>query len=74
MSASEKLAGFEEMSTSERILLLQELWDRIAADPDHVEVTPTQRDELARRLAAHETNPGQVKTWEEVKKGLRRPR
>ena len=34
---------FEQLSTSEKILRLQEQWDRIAENPDEVEVTEAQK-------------------------------
>ena len=59
---------FESLSTPERILYVQELWDRIATDEDLVPVTEAQRAELDRRLAEHDADPDSAIPWEEVKR------
>jgi putative addiction module component (TIGR02574 family) len=62
---------FRSMSIPERILLVEEIWDSIAADQQSLEVTQAQKDELDRRLAACDAAPDQGSTWEEVKSRLR---
>lgn len=64
-------SGFDDLSVEDKILVVQDLWDRIAARPDVVEVTEEQRAELDRRLRAHHANPDQVSTWEEVAARIR---
>ena len=62
------LTDYEQMSVSERILTLQDLWDEIAADPENVPVTDEQRAELDKRLSAHHERPGETSTWDDVKR------
>ncbi|MEZ4449874.1 MAG: addiction module protein [Nannocystaceae bacterium] len=65
---------FEEMSPAEQILYVQDLWDRIAADPERVPVPDDLKAELDRRLAAHRADPGSAIPWSQVKAELgRRP-
>ena len=54
-------------SIEDRIKLVQEIWDSIAADSAAVPLTDPQRAELDRRIADHEANPDDVVPWEEVK-------
>jgi putative addiction module component (TIGR02574 family) len=61
---------FDDLSVPEKILHVQDLWDRIAQAPDELEVTEAQRVELERRLRAHEDNPGSYTTWEELRQRL----
>lgn len=63
---------FEEMSVAERILHVQDLWDRIAAEPDEVPLSEDLGRELDRRLAAHRADPSTAIPWEQVKAGLSR--
>lgn len=63
MSVSLKSLGLERLSIAERLLLVEALWDSIAAD---TELTDAQRVELDRRLADHEAYPDEVVSWEEV--------
>lgn len=57
---------FEGLSTAERILYLQDLWDRIAAEPEQVDVTPAQREELDRRLEDQAASPNAGAPWSDV--------
>ena len=60
------------LSSSERILLVEEIWDRIAAEPDGVPLSPVHRAELDRRLDALEKNPDPGRPWAEVRDELLR--
>jgi len=56
-----------DMSIAERILLVEDLWDSIAAIPEAVQLTEAQREELDRRLEAYHKNPNAGAPWAEVK-------
>jgi putative addiction module component (TIGR02574 family) len=58
--------NFEGLSVAERILYVQDLWDRIAGEPEQVPVTPEQREELDRRLEEHAASPEAARPWTEV--------
>ncbi|ACB75222.1 addiction module component, TIGR02574 family [Opitutus terrae PB90-1] len=60
------------LSPAERILLVEEIWDRIAAEPESVPVSASHRVELDRRLDSLEKNPDQGRPWDEVRDELRR--
>lgn len=64
------IADILELSVEERIRLVEQVWDSIAAHPESVEVTPEQRAELDRRLKAFEKNPSTGSPWEEVKERI----
>jgi len=68
--AKVQLGDILEMSIAERILLVEEVWDSIAAEPDAVPLTEEQRAELDRRLAACEKEPEAGAPWSEVKTRL----
>lgn len=63
---------FRALSPAERILLVEEIWDRIAAESDAVPVPPAHRAELDRRLAALEKDPDPGRAWTEVRDDLLR--
>ena len=52
---------------AERIQLVTEIWDSIAEFPDEIELTPSTRKLLAKRLAAYRSNPNAGSPWQEVK-------
>jgi putative addiction module component (TIGR02574 family) len=61
-----------ELSVPQRLQLVEELWDSIAAVPSSVPVPEWQKEELDRREAEHLRNPDAVLTWEEVKERMLR--
>ena len=67
MAVSLKSLGIERLGIEERLTLVEDIWDSIAADSTAVPLTEAQRAELDRRIAEHEATPGDVISWEEVK-------
>ncbi len=57
----------KKLSISERILLVEDIWNSIAEDNGCFELTEEQKEELDRRLASFQTNPSQGRTWDEIK-------
>jgi putative addiction module component (TIGR02574 family) len=58
--------SFEQMSAAERIEYLQDLWDRIAEQPEAVPVPEAQLAELRRRVDEHRADPASAIPWEQV--------
>ncbi len=65
--STELAEQIKKLSVSERIVLVEEIWDSIAADKEPIELTQEQKDELDRRSEWFRQNPGQGRTWEEIK-------
>lgn len=61
-----------ELSVSEKLLLVEELWDDLAAHPDQIMLTDAQRAELDRRYEAYRKNPTEGSSWDEVKARIQR--
>ncbi len=55
------------LTIPERILLLEDLWDSIAAEQASVPVPQSHREELDRRLAEYEKNPGRLLTLDDLR-------
>ena len=64
---SELTEQAKKLSISDRILLVEEIWDTIAEENKAFELTDAQKRELDRRLESVRTNPGQGRTWDEIK-------
>jgi putative addiction module component (TIGR02574 family) len=62
----------EQLTVAERVALVEEIWDSIAAAPERLPLTEAQRRELDRRLALHEQHPDRAIPWEEVRAKLQR--
>ena len=62
---------YMKLSVSERIQLVEDIWDSIAAEaPDTVELSQAQKAELHRRVAAHRADPSTAIPWEQVRSKL----
>ena len=64
---SELTEAARKLSIADRILLVEEIWDTIANENQAFELTEGQQQELDRRLASVKANPGQGRTWDEIK-------
>ena len=60
-----------DLSLSEKLQLLEDLWDDIASDPSALPVHEWQKEELARRKQNLINNPGSALSWEEVQRRIR---
>jgi putative addiction module component (TIGR02574 family) len=60
-----------DLSPAEKLQLVEDLWDDLAATPETVPVHQWQKDELERRKANLTKNPGSGLPWEEVKRRVR---
>ena len=67
---SDTLSLFD-LSPAEKLQLVQDLWDDLAASPDDVPVHDCQIAELERRKANLQKNPGSGLSWDEVKRRIR---
>ncbi len=63
-----------DLSPSEKLQLVEDLWDDLAATPESVPVHDWQRQELTRRKANLMENPASGLAWEEVKRRVRATR
>jgi putative addiction module component (TIGR02574 family) len=66
-----KPSEIKKLSVAERMLIVEEIWDSIAADQSLMEVTEAQKKELDRRIALHDAAPNQGKSWEETRDRLK---
>ena len=64
------LADVLKMDVAERILFVEDVWDSIAAMPESVELTESQRKELDRRLQAYHKNPQEGSSWQDLMKRI----
>ena len=55
---------------SQRLDLVEQIWDSIVEDEQQFQLTDAQKAELDRRLAAREESPGRGDSWEVVKTRL----
>ncbi len=65
MDLKETLSQLTTLPVADRLRLVESLWDSIEADTP-VSLSTEQREELERRLAAHEAHPEDLLSWEQV--------
>ena len=64
-------ASIFDLSPSEKLQLVEDLWDDLAASPETVPVHDWQKQELARRKANLQQNRASALPWAEVKLRIR---
>ena len=60
-----------DLSPAEKLQLVEDLWDDLAAAPEEVPVHDWQKEELTRRKANLTANPASGLSWDEVKRRVR---
>ena len=60
-----------DLSPSEKLQLVEDLWDDLAAAPEAVPVHDWHKEELARRKANLMQHPTSGLTWEDVQRRVR---
>lgn len=58
------------LSTPERIQLVEDIWDTIAAEPKAIELTAEEKKIIDERLEAYHRNPDLGSPWEDVYKRI----
>lgn len=59
-----------KLSISERILIVEAIWDSIAAENREYKITDEELNILEERYEEYKANPSDVLTWDEVKKNI----
>jgi putative addiction module component (TIGR02574 family) len=67
MSASFQVPDLSQLSVAERIIVVEQIWDSIAAEQGTLPLTPAQEAELDRRLESYRKSPTTGDSWENVK-------
>ncbi len=61
-----------KLSTPEKILLVEDLWDNIASDESAVSVPQSHMEELDKRFKRYESAPGNLLSLEELQTRIER--
>ncbi len=61
-----------KLSTPEKILLVEDLWDSIASDESAVPVPQSHKEELDTRLKRHVSAPGNLLSLEQLRTRVER--
>jgi putative addiction module component (TIGR02574 family) len=72
MSIDSIVSSFRELSSEDKIRLVQDLWDQIAQEIARMPLTESQRRLLDERLADEENNPDDVEPWTKAKDDILR--
>jgi putative addiction module component (TIGR02574 family) len=71
MSMSSSRVSVFDLSVSEKLQLLEDLWDDIASDPASIPVHEWQKVELDRRRQNLRDQPGSALSWDEIRHRIR---
>jgi putative addiction module component (TIGR02574 family) len=67
MTPNVQSLGIDQLSREQRIALVQEIWDTIAAEPTPPLLSEAQRKELECRVTEDDACPDDVIPWDQVK-------
>lgn len=67
-------ANILELSVSERIQLVEDIWDSIMEVPSSIQLSEEQKLELDKRLNSYHANPGLGSPWDIVRERIRSSR
>ena len=70
MSERNENADDGRLSIAERIILVQDIWDSIAAEQGDLALSEAQKAELDTRMAEHLSSPDDGNSWEQIKRRL----
>jgi putative addiction module component (TIGR02574 family) len=59
------------LSVSERIIIVEAIWDSISENEETVALSEETMQLLDDRLIAHQNNPNEGSSWEEVKSRIK---
>lgn len=60
-----------DLSPSEKLQLVEDLWDDLAGTPEALPLHEWQKQELDRRKANLQKNPASGLSWEDIKRRVR---
>ena len=61
-----EVAEISNLSTPEKILFLEDLWDSISLNEEEIAIPDSHKAELDRRLEKYLASPGELLTLEEL--------
>jgi putative addiction module component (TIGR02574 family) len=61
------LPDISKLSTPEKILLVEDLWDNISADETSIPIPDSHKSELDARLKRHVTAPGDLLSLDDLR-------
>ena len=64
------LNQINKLSLSERLLIVESIWDSILSAQENISVTEEQKSELDKRYREYKNDPEDSSDWETVKKRI----
>jgi putative addiction module component (TIGR02574 family) len=61
-----------KLSVSERILMVEAIWDSITEKDEQIELTSETKHLLDERLDSHKNSPNEGSSWNEVKARIKK--
>lgn len=71
MDISATLNQIKTLSIADRIRIVQDILESIAAEQAYPDLTTAEKRELDRRITDYEANPDDVMTWQKIKVSIR---
>jgi putative addiction module component (TIGR02574 family) len=59
------------LSVSEKVLIVEDIWDSIAKGNEYPELTEAQRKELERRIDSYHAGSFKARSWEDTMRSVK---
>jgi putative addiction module component (TIGR02574 family) len=66
-----KVEEILQLSTEERISIIEMIWDSLDSEQGDDLLTPEQQEEINRRIEKHEKGESKTFTWDEIESRLK---
>jgi putative addiction module component (TIGR02574 family) len=66
----ETIPDVNRMTPAQKLLLVTELWNDLAAHPTEVPISREQIEELDERMAAYRRDPSRFTSWESIQQRI----
>jgi putative addiction module component (TIGR02574 family) len=74
MRAMTNLADLLKLPATERLELIEALWDSLDAEAANRPVSPELRAEIEKRMAEDDADPSSARDWEDVREEMQQRR
>jgi putative addiction module component (TIGR02574 family) len=72
MNTNELIAEIKQLDLSEKILLVEDIWDSVAAANSELPMPQWQKQELDSRYKAYQRGETELHDWKDVHQSLRK--
>lgn len=71
MTKQQIIENVQQLPRDEQVDLAMKLWDMVGIGDSDLVISDSQKQELDRRIDAHDRNPGDAQPWQQVREQIK---